>query len=79
MKITKLSDDAKKSLQIAKDHHWGFRVVGEGRMIKTPVRTKDWLFIPVVEDESTIKSNAMRRIKTLEKEGVKIQGLILES
>lgn len=76
MLVKRMTLDAMKTTEMARENHWGFRYIGNMEMLSAPFQVGNWEFIPL-EDKSIIPKRAMQRIQAIEKEGIKTQGLVI--
>ncbi|MFC1879101.1 hypothetical protein ACFLZW_04240 [Chloroflexota bacterium] len=77
MQIQKLTKETKQVVALAKNNHWGFRVLGYGDVITSPVYHNQWWFVPAEQDDSTIPGRATNRVQAILDAGHKIQGVIV--
>ncbi len=68
-----ITQEARFAINVGKEHHWRFRVVGNGGMIEEPDFKNGWWYCP----ESTTPPEAVGRVNALINRGVKIQGVIV--
>ncbi len=69
--------ETKELMSLAKEHRWGFQVLGNAPMPEQPVRLGDWLLVPALFDSSPILSRALERIQAIFAAGIRPQGFVL--
>jgi len=69
------TEELKKTLTIARRHHWWFRELDKGGVPASPLYKNEWWFTPV--DRTIIPKEAEKRIKTIELAGIKPVGFII--
>ena len=78
MKIKTIqSNEVRQVLTVARNQHWGFRVLKNEPMISSPVYDDGWWFVPETDNESIIPTKALERVEKLKEMGFKIQGVII--
>ena len=68
-----ITDEARYAMEVGREHHYRFRVVGTGGMIDEPVFKNGWWYCP----ESTTPPEALGRVNVLVQSGLKLQGFIV--
>lgn len=77
MYIQRISNEAKEVLTMAREKHWGVRIIGEGDMLTSHVHEDDWLYIPLEQDHSIIPKRALDRLRAIKAAGIRTQGAIV--
>ena len=56
---------------------WQTQVIGKAPMLHAPVRLQEWLLVPAHQDDTTLSSRTMHRIRTIYTQGLRPQGFVV--
>lgn len=72
-----LSVETRRLLSLGDKAQWHFRVLGQAPMPQAPVRLKNWLVVPAMQDSSIIPARSLERIQGIYAAGIRPQGFVL--
>lgn len=77
MLLQKISNDTNQVLTLAQEKHWRVKVMEQEGLIAAPVFNDGWWYAPIYKPDSTIPPEALRRVDTILKSGIRPQGMIV--
>jgi hypothetical protein len=70
---TLYSNEVQQAINLGREHHYRFRVVGKNGTIDKPLPKEGWWYYPATD----IPRNAQKRVDMLDKSGVSIKQVII--
>ena len=64
-------------MDVGKTHHWPFRVLGVAPVPGKPVYYKQWLLVPIAQDQSVIPARSLERVKAIYEGGGRPKTFVL--
>ena len=74
---TALSPETRDLLHLGRRRHWEFAVLGRAPLPEAPIRLRDWLIVPAVQDSSVIPDRALERVQAIYADGLRPQGFVV--
>lgn len=71
------SPQARVVLEISDREDWNARVLWRAPIPRSPVRARDWLFVPLEADGSPIPDRALKRVRAMYEAGIRPQGFVI--
>jgi hypothetical protein len=73
----RISSEAADILDLSAQQHWNARVLGRAPIPRSPIRARDWLFVPLEVDGSAIPRRALNRVQAMYEAGIRPQGFVI--
>ncbi len=71
------SPQARAVLELSDREYWNARVLWRAPIPRSPIRARDWLFVPLEADGSPIPDKALKRVRTMYEAGIRPQGFVI--